>query len=254
MADRFDLINFGKSVVTTTGGTTANVNIDSDTLYVDGTNNRVGLGTSSPTERLDVVNGWATVRFANNNMSRISLTNTNRAWSISNYGTSFIPNGSLSIGDETAGAVRLQISTAGSVTMAAQPALRLDGNNGNGFDFSSATQLLTSTYYSTTISRGDLSWNNSNGRVTAGTTGYYSVSYSVYVQTGSVGNGRLQLRKNGSQYQLLHTGFAADGMAVLDTIVQLNASDYIDLVTDAFDPIRLYMGPAHTSFSMFFLG
>ena len=54
MADRFDLINFSKSVTTTLGGTTANVNIDANTLFVDGTNNRVGVGTAAPVNPLHV--------------------------------------------------------------------------------------------------------------------------------------------------------------------------------------------------------
>ena len=54
MADRFDLINFSKSVTTTLGGVTANVNIDANTLFVDGTNNRVGIGTNAPVNVLQV--------------------------------------------------------------------------------------------------------------------------------------------------------------------------------------------------------
>ena len=54
MADRFDLINFSKSVTTTLGGVTANVNIDANTLFIDGTNNRVGVGTNAPTAALQV--------------------------------------------------------------------------------------------------------------------------------------------------------------------------------------------------------
>ena len=54
MADRFDLINFSKSVTTTLGGTTANVNIDANTLFLDGVNNRVGIGTATPAVSLAV--------------------------------------------------------------------------------------------------------------------------------------------------------------------------------------------------------
>ena len=54
MADRFDLINISKSITTTTGGTTANVNIDANTLFVDGTNNRVGVGTTAPVTPLQI--------------------------------------------------------------------------------------------------------------------------------------------------------------------------------------------------------
>ena len=40
--------------ITFNGGVSGNVNFDSGTLYVDATNNRVGIGTSSPAIKLDV--------------------------------------------------------------------------------------------------------------------------------------------------------------------------------------------------------
>jgi len=41
----------------TTGGVDDNINIDSNTLKVDGTNNLVGIGTSSPGTKLDILGG-----------------------------------------------------------------------------------------------------------------------------------------------------------------------------------------------------
>ena len=43
----------------TTGGVDENINIDSNTLKVDGTNNRVGIGASSPTNQLHIYDGTA---------------------------------------------------------------------------------------------------------------------------------------------------------------------------------------------------
>ena len=40
----------------TTGGVDDNINIDSNTLKVDGTNNRVGIGTAAPGTDLEVYN------------------------------------------------------------------------------------------------------------------------------------------------------------------------------------------------------
>ena len=42
----------------TTGGVDDNINIDSNTLKVDGTNNRVGIGTASPTNKLQIASGY----------------------------------------------------------------------------------------------------------------------------------------------------------------------------------------------------
>jgi hypothetical protein len=46
--------------ITFDGGVSGNVNFDSGTLYVDATNNRVGIGTSSPTNNLQIYNSGAT--------------------------------------------------------------------------------------------------------------------------------------------------------------------------------------------------
>ncbi len=46
----------------TTGGVDDNINIDSNTLKVDGTNNRVGIGQSSPASALHV-SGTSAARF-----------------------------------------------------------------------------------------------------------------------------------------------------------------------------------------------
>ena len=43
----------------TTGGVDDNINIDSNTLKVDGTNNRVGIGTAAPSTKFVVSNGGA---------------------------------------------------------------------------------------------------------------------------------------------------------------------------------------------------
>lgn len=149
---------------------------------------------------------------------------------------------------------RMRISGSGIVTMPYQSALRLDGNNGTGIDFAGSTQLLVSTYYSSNYSRGDLSWNSTTGRVTATTAGVYCIMYQVYVQTTSFSNGRLLLRKNGTSVQLMQTGLSADGTYDLNSIISLAANDYIDMMVDGFDTMRMYMGTTHTDFHMFLLG
>jgi Chaperone of endosialidase len=63
-------------VAVTTGGTqrlsidsSGNVNIDSNTLYVDAANNRVGLGTSSPGNRIQINDSIATTYSASNTLN-----------------------------------------------------------------------------------------------------------------------------------------------------------------------------------------
>ena len=76
--------------VTTAGNTTTNsitvggLTVDTDTLHVDTANNRVGIGTTAPTDKLHVIDGTAA-----NIFGRIRSTNTNAtaAWVAQNDGT-----------------------------------------------------------------------------------------------------------------------------------------------------------------------
>ena len=62
----------------TTGGVDENINIDSNTLKVDGTNNRVGIGTASPNSLLDCAGGNITLTEDTNLIFKNSARDTNR--------------------------------------------------------------------------------------------------------------------------------------------------------------------------------
>jgi hypothetical protein len=86
-------------------------------MTVDGS---VAIGTTSaPSYRLQVVGSGTGAQIyatsSDSSLSRFGLSNGNRHWTISNYGTSFSPNGGFVIADETAGSARLAIDTAGNV-------------------------------------------------------------------------------------------------------------------------------------------
>ena len=83
-------------------GTLAELNVDSNTLAVDATNNRVGIGYGSPQELLHLYKtGGSTIRFQNPGT---------RVWSIGNDSTSFV------FDDVTAGSERIRILSSGGLT------------------------------------------------------------------------------------------------------------------------------------------
>ena len=83
------------------------------TVYYNGGN--VGIGTATPIYSLEVKGGSIYDTRSDGSLTRFGLQNSNRHWSISNYGTQFSPNGAFVIADETAGAPRLTIDTSGNV-------------------------------------------------------------------------------------------------------------------------------------------
>lgn len=68
-----------QGVATTDSPSFAGLTVDTDTLYVDSTNNRVGIGTDSPSEELHVVSGDGTTL-------RLEASNTGNSGGIDFYG------------------------------------------------------------------------------------------------------------------------------------------------------------------------
>jgi len=126
------------ALTATTGTFTDDVNIDSGTLFVDASTNRVGMGTTSPSTPLHI-SGTAA---ANNYQARITNTATDgystlqlfddqagiyRAGSgVSAYGGASALNiltvGSHAVTLGTSNTVRVNVSGDGEVTMPSQPA------------------------------------------------------------------------------------------------------------------------------------
>ena len=134
----------------------------------------VAIGASSPGHKLQVTGGYIAQQNLDGSLARISLVNTNRNWSFSNYGSAFAPNGSFHIADETAGLVRFSIGTDGNVGIGiASPTSTLHvvgtaniSGNANVGNLGTATAIAT-TGNITTINSGLLQNGNSNVTITA---------------------------------------------------------------------------------------
>lgn len=228
------------------------LNIDSGTLYVDGTNNRVGINTQSPGSTLEVAGAIQatgnaiTVSDAGFN-SRINLFNTGSGGSnFSLYSTmSSFGQGAntfmLYSPSATAGIIKATVG--GHVTMPYQPGFYAKGpgsnttlTNGADLNFSNALYNQGGHY------------NTSNYRFTAPVTGTYFVSYSLFVNTET---GRISLKLNGGSFNGLqsnvgnHTSWAS--------AVRLNANDYIT-VGDWQNLSAGVFYMEHSHFSAFLLG
>ena len=149
----------------TTGGVDENINIDSNTLKVDGTNNRVGIGTSSPANLLHLSStGTPTIQITDADNSGIVkiengsgslFLNADTGNTVSNSRIQFGIDGSERLRIDSSGDVqarRGRSNTTGNVALSLQPSdstihygLRIDAaNNSLNLDRASgtATNLL----------------------------------------------------------------------------------------------------------------
>ena len=121
---------------------------DTDTLYIDATNNNVGIGTTSPEKILHIktsVNNTAFARIestATNSYPTLSLKNDAREYQLTTHGG---VSDSFVVYDGTAGANRLVIDTSGNVGIGltplysgngtARPSLEIGGSNEGNLAF-----------------------------------------------------------------------------------------------------------------------
>ena len=93
------------------GNVTGNLSVDTDTLFVDASANRVGVGTSSPTARLNVNSGGTDLNadFVGTSSPYIRIDNGTKKYIAQVIGSDF------RIQDQSASAERLRIDSSGNV-------------------------------------------------------------------------------------------------------------------------------------------
>ena len=230
-----------------------------DPLYIDTTNDRVGVGTTSPTHPLTVVganettfDGLGTIRLTGTNAynsgdagSGITFTgrfNSNNAETTlgqisckkanttdGNY------DGVLTFGVrntlEGVNIERMRIDASGRVTMPYQPAFsayRTAGSIGVGNN-----QLFT---FNVTVLNVGSHYNASTGRFTAPVSGHYMFTYHMLKRQGGVA--ATYLRKNGGNTISSANTYTDNGGIVQEQtvgashIIYLAASDYVEVRVD----------------------
>ena len=203
-----------------------NLTIDTTTLHVDSSNNRVGIGTASPSQDLTIVNSGSA------RMELISGTS----------GTSIIDMGDSADGDiggiryaqgtdtmqfRANNDVRMTIDSNGYVLKPNTPAFNArshsSGTSTGAFYVGSTNNSQTSVV----IYNNGSHFNNSNGRFTAPVAGIYYFGCQATPSQGA--NSGIYILKNGGS-QLSGTAYqystSYNGSAV-SAIVSLSVGDYV---------------------------
>lgn len=225
--------------ITNTSITTDNLTVDTNTIYVDSTNNRVGIGTASPLSELH---------------QDIGLTN--REGHYLYYGTdpkaafTVLPNtGEIRIGAATAGTsgnysteimsrngsnlvTSIKADAYGRVTTPNQPSFLMKKYSGGATAISNNSVW---TYDEALTNVGGHA-NISNGRFTAPVAGNYCFMWhNIGENSGAVYRSFIRLNTSGTwgtgSYRLESRNYHSSGYpnASAQVVVPLSASDYVDI-------------------------
>lgn len=157
--------------ITFDGGVSGDVNFDSGTLYVDSTNNRVGIGTSSPSTALDI-NGY--VSFSSGANRRIMYRSANNdilyEFDSGDFYLQDIANSSHKW--YTGNVKRMQVGSSGNISWASEGSA--------GFQYNVDTdpgRPYFKNWVNSTATKNQFTFNNPNGEVGRITTASSSTSY-----------------------------------------------------------------------------
>lgn len=172
--------------ITNTSVTTDNLTIDTDTLHVDSANNRVGIGTATPSVDLEILDASSRIKQVNSSGHQVNYGlwdganyriegDTNRPIMITSYNTS--TSGGIKMG--ISGGNHLQIVNGGYVTKPNQPSFMVYG----AWSYASSTYIWKG--FATVDHNIGSHWNNSIGRFTAPVAGRYMIYATAHHSTAN---------------------------------------------------------------------
>ena len=167
----------------------SNITVDTTTLVTDSTNNRVGIGTASPSTSLNVVGGeyLQTQDSVDTVLTLTSTSNSGRSYQIRSQNSS----GEFYVYDNTAGASRITVDSNGHVTMPTQPKFLVVKNADQ-----SNIALNTVHDVSFETEKYDVGSNFASNVFTAPVTGYYLLTCSLRVDNLDTATDYYSLRIN----------------------------------------------------------
>jgi hypothetical protein len=202
-------------------GVSGDLTVDTNVLKVDSTNNRVGIGTTTPTQAtLHVAGGNVPARFESTSDATTYVQFG--ASATTNYGQIAMTGNDMTL--RTAYTDRMTIDSNGYVTMPNQPAF-MAYKNGNQ---SLTAHTLTKITSWTEASDQSNSWDNATATFTAPSAGIYL--FGILMQANVNGGLHCMIRKNGNNGvygdNYLDGGDISGGGYTL--LMPMAANDYVE--------------------------
>lgn len=251
------------ALAATTGTFSGDLSVDTNTLYVDSANNRVGVGTVSPSVALDIeASSWAGIDVNGTTGGEIRLQKNGTTYGniYASDSTAFVIDAASSneIIFSDSGTERMRIDSSGRVTMPYQPvAYRINTHTANNWvTMTGSANNIFSNWYTpaTNITSNGSATIADNGRFTATTAGIYLVSNSLYVSdSASAGDyGYLYIYKNGSAIGesmiANYGGSTNDSKYQLIMPLSLSVNDYVQIGVYAVGSSFQVYSPASSMF------
>ena len=259
-----NLVVPGTLAITGASTLTGDLTVDTSTLKVDASNNRVGVGTTSPDGALHVKGMSDHGRLIIEHGGTSGSTNHNFI-SFHNHGGNTVAeiqseenatNESALIFKTGGTTTGMTISKDGQVTTPLQPYISLIGNSESEVKSQGSASVYTNFNEGGTGTTRGISWNSSNGRITVPVAGRYLVNVTFYFWCDNVAFHGGHIRINGTTKQEMGVEF--DGVeggrndlpCNYSKIFTLAANDYIDFYMNA----DIYGGSNHSTCEVTMIG
>jgi hypothetical protein len=234
---------------------TANVNFDAGTLFIDGVNNRVGIGTANTlgNSLLNVAQGVVARSDTAGIVPYLQLYNLNAGTNLKTWRMGAQVNGGFnieSVNDAYSSASEfMRVDSSGRVTKPNTPAFTAYGGSGLTTTGSTQTALFTTV----PVNVGSC-YNSGNGRFTAPVAGRYFFSYSISQSGTASGPVMLLLKNNSSVAQGAIAYSTAYNSAAAAAVVDLAVNDFASVGIIGFNSSFSSIDYGYSGFSGFLIG